>query len=102
VPHPHAPGAQQRRRQPGDAWIESQGPHVRKILPEVLALDERLFVGCLLRQRPLIVALAPLDRRVDRRPIAGDLLWRENRGDMDEAVAVKGRDQLVEIGPIQH
>src|SRR5579863_2685518 len=49
MPDANAWGAEERRREFGDPGVEGQRTHLREVFPQILALDEGLLVGRLLR-----------------------------------------------------
>ena len=74
VPDPDRPDPEQPGRRLGDHGMEGQRPHLRAVLPQVLALREALLVARLLGQGPGVVPAAPRDPFVDCGAITHQLI----------------------------
>ena len=60
-----------------------------RVLPQIDALDERLFVGRLFAELAIVEALAPRDSFVDGGTVAIELVGKEQVGHHDETVALE-------------
>src|SRR5579872_4207792 len=89
MPQPKRLDPEQPRRRLANYRMERQRPDLRRIFPQVDALDERLFVRSLLSEFAIVEALAPRHRFIDRRAVALEFIGAEQIGYHDEAIALE-------------